>query len=406
MFENYSAGVKTQRDAWCYNSSRIHVEANMKRMIDFYNAEVDRFDKAHPGLDRNARESKVDGFINSDPARISWTRALKQDLVKGKRYSYDENALIQSLYRPFTKQWLYFNRRFNEMVYQMPRIFPDSTAKNLVIATTAIGSRNGFSCFISNSIIDLNCMEAGAQCFPLYLYYEDEQAEEPVESRMDSLFGESPQPVARSRTRRYALTDEGLAHFETAYPGEVISKEDVFYYLYGLLHSPDYRAKYADNLAKELPRIPCVPGVDRFWAFCQAGRDLAGLHLNYETIEPYPLTFTVHGDPKLTDADYRVEKMRYGKIGKDKDLTTIHYNDRITVSGIPLEAYEYIVNGKPGLDWVVERQCVKTDKDSGIVSDANDWAMDTMNDPKYPLDLIGKVVAVALGTRKIVCSLA
>ena len=406
LFENYSAGVKTQRDAWCYNSSRIHVEANMKRMIDFYNAEVDRFDKAHPGLDRNARESKVDGFINSDPARISWTRALKQDLVKGKRYSYDENALIQSLYRPFTKQWLYFNRRFNEMVYQMPRIFPDSTAKNLVIATTAIGSRNGFSCFISNSIIDLNCMEAGAQCFPLYLYYEDEQAEEPVESRMDSLFGESPQPVARSRTRRYALTDEGLAHFETAYPGEVISKEDVFYYLYGLLHSPDYRAKYADNLAKELPRIPCVPGVDRFWAFCQAGRDLAGLHLNYETIEPYPLTFTVHGDPKLTDADYRVEKMRYGKIGKDKDLTTIHYNDRITVSGIPLEAYEYIVNGKPGLDWVVERQCVKTDKDSGIVSDANDWAMDTMNDPKYPLDLIGKVVAVALGTRKIVCSLA
>ena len=156
------------------------------------------------------------------------------------------------------------------------------------------------------------------------------------------------------------------------------------------------------NLAKELPRIPCVPGVDRFWAFCQAGRDLAGLHLNYETIEPYPLTLTVHGDPKLTDADYRVEKMRYGKEDKIKDLTTIHYNDRITISGIPLEAYEYIVNGKPALDWVVERQCVKTDKDSGIVSDANDWALETMNNPKYPLELVGKVVAVALATQRII----
>ncbi|WP_298128594.1 type ISP restriction/modification enzyme, partial [Ferrovum sp.] len=184
-----------------------------------------------------------------------------------------------------------------------------------------------------------------------------------------------------------------------------MSKEDVFYYVYGLLHSPDYRAKYADNLAKELPRIPCVPGGDRFRAFCQAGRDLAGLHLNYETVEPYPLTLTVHGEPTLTDADYRVKKMRYGKNGKDKDLTTIHYNDRITVSGIPLEAYEYIVNGKPALDWVVERQCAKTDKDSGIMSDANDWALETMNNPKYPLELLQRVITVSLEAMKIVRSL-
>ena len=403
LFENFSLGIATGRDAWCYNPSRASVEANMKRMIDSYNAEVDRFDQAHPGLDRAGREAKVDGFINTDPGKISWTRALKQDMVKGKRYSYDENALIQSLYRPFSKQWLYFNRRFNEMVYQMPKIFPDSAAENRVICVSGIGSRNGFSCFISNSIIDLNCMEAGAQCFPLYLYDEDEPAENSPDSRMDSLFGESHQPVARSRTRRHALTDGGLEHFRKAYPGADMSKEDVFYYVYGLLHSPDYRAKYADNLAKELPRIPCVPGVDRFRAFCQAGRDLAGLHLNYETVEPYPLTLTVHGEPTLTDADYQVGKMRYGKNGKEKDLTTIRYNERITVSGIPLEAYEYIVNGKPALDWVVERQCVKPDKASQIVSDANDWAVDTMNDPRYPLDLIGKVVAVALGTKKM-CS--
>ncbi|WP_420537612.1 DEAD/DEAH box helicase [Ferrovum myxofaciens] len=405
LFENYSAGVKTQRDAWCYNASSAHVETNMRSMITFYNDEVDRFDKAHPGLDKAGREAKVDGFINADPGKISWTHNLKQDLINGKRHLLDKNSLIASLYRPFTKQWLSYNRRFNERVYQMPRIFPDSAAENRVIATTAIGSRNGFSCLISNRLVDLNSMEAGAKCFPLYLYDEGERVEEPVESRMDSLFGESHQPVARSRTRRYALTDEGLAHFETAYPGEAISKEDVFYYIYGLLHSPDYRAKYADNLAKELPRIPCVPGAEKFWAFCEAGRQLADLHLNYETVEPYPLSLTVHGNVPLTDDDYRVVKMRYGKTGKEKDLTTIHYNDRITISEIPLEAYEYIVNGKPALDWVVERQCLKTDKDSGIVSDANDWAVETMKNPRYPLELVQRVARVSLETDKIVKTL-
>ena len=177
----------------------------------------------------------------------------------------------------------------------------------------------------------------------------------------------------------------------------------MFYYVYGLLHSPDYRERYADNLSKELPRIPRVKTAADFWAFSQAGRKLADLHLNYETVEPYPLKIEAAG--KLTDADYRVEKMKYGKKGKDKDLTTLHYNDKITLTGIPLEAYEYVVNGKPALDWVVERQCVKTDKDSGIVNDANDWAIETMNNPRYPLELFMRVVTVSLETMKIVKSL-
>ena len=185
---------------------------------------------------------------------------------------------------------------------------------------------------------------------------------------------DSPLGQNENKQDATALTDEGLAHFQAAYPGEAISKEDVFYYVYGLLHSPDYRERYADNLSKELPRIPCVKTAADFWAFSQAGRKLADLHLNYETVEPYPVTINT-GGKTLTDADYRVEKMKYGKKGKDKDLTTLHYNNKITLTGIPLEAYEYVVNGKPALDWVVERQCVKTDKDSGIVNDANDWAM-------------------------------
>ncbi len=173
---------------------------------------------------------------------------------------------------------------------------------------------------------------------------------------------------------------------------------------YGLLHSPDYRERYADNLSKELPRIPCVKTAADFWTFSKAGRDLAELHLNYETVALYPVKIDSSGK-KLTDADYRVEKMKYGKSGKEKDLTTLHYNGKITLTGIPLEAYDYIVNGKPALDWVVERQCVKTDKESGIVNDANDWATETMGNPRYPLELFQRVITVSLETMKIVRSL-
>ena len=180
--------------------------------------------------------------------------------------------------------------------------------------------------------------------------------------------------------------------------------EDVFYYIYGLLHSPDYRERYADNLSKELPRIPCVKAVADFWAFSKAGRALAELHLNYESASMYPATLDT-GGKRLSDADYRVEKMRYGKKDKDKDLTTLHYNELITVTGIPLEAYEYVVNGKPALDWVVERQCVKTDKASGIVNDANDWATETVGNPRYPLELFLRVITVSMETVKIVKAL-
>ncbi|WP_048439237.1 type ISP restriction/modification enzyme, partial [Caenimonas sp. SL110] len=194
------------------------------------------------------------------------------------------------------------------------------------------------------------------------------------------------------------------SHFQSAYCDDDLSKQDVFYYVYGILHSQEYRDRYADNLVKELPRIPRVKLAVHFWNFCAAGRKLADLHLNYETVEPYPVADNT-GGMTLSNADYRVTRMKYGKKGKEKDLTTLHYNDKITLTGIPLEAYEYVVNGKPALDWVVERQCVKTDKDSGIVNDANDWAIETMNNPRYPLELFQRVITVSLETMKIVKSL-
>ncbi|PYC07917.1 type ISP restriction/modification enzyme [Pseudomonas sp. MB-090624] len=392
LFDSFSLGVVTARDAWAYNASRMKLEVNMSSMIGFYNSEVARFEAAYKGLDTKARQELVNNFIDVNPARISWSRALKQNLGKGRTFTFESECLVTGLYRPFTKQWLYFNRAFNEMVLQMPRLFPSASAGNLVIGVSASGEKVAFSALISRHVPSLHFIDIeGSQCFPLYLYDEAAQAS------TDDLFAE---PVEGGLRRREAITDASLVHFRSAYPDEQISKEDLFYYVYGILHSPDYRERFADNLSKELPRIPAVKEAADFWAFSKAGRALADLHLNYETVAPYPLTIEAKGT--LSAADYRVEKMKFAKKG---DKTTVIYNHRITLKGIPEAAWDYVVNGKAALDWVMERQAVRTDKASGIVNDANDWAVETMGNPKYPLELFQRVVTVSLETQKIVKAL-
>ena len=413
LFENFSNGVKTNRDAWVFNFSRANLISTVNDMIAYYNLEVERYVIActnKPKVDW----PEVDSFLDFTSTRLSWTREIKQDLGRKKSRAVMPSGFVTSLYRPFSKSWMYFNQHFNNCVYQMPRIFPDASVQNRVIQINANFTGHGQVALMGNALPDLHC-NGDSQCFPLYLYDEPETStpEHP------DLFA-SPSTTKPERKRRDAITDIGLAHFLTAYPGETISKEDLFYYVYGLLHSPGYRERYADNLSKELPRIPCVKTAADFWAFSKAGRDLAELHLNYETVAPYPVKIDsgCRGTAcrALTDADYRVEKMKYGALtptlsqgergtARSKDLTTLHYNGRITLTGIPLAAYDYIVNGKPALDWVVERQCVKTDKESGIVNDANDWATETMGNPRYPLELFQRVITVSLETMKIVGSL-
>lgn len=422
IFYNYSRGIATARDAWAYNPSKTKLQRNMQAMIGFYNAEVQRFNWVYSELDRKGREAVLESFIDTNPEFISWTHNIKQELAKSRLLKYHTDSMTSSLYRPFTKQWLYYNRSFNERVYQMPRIFPAAGIENLVICISGIGFKGWISALISSVLPDLQ-IQFNSQCFPLYLYEPKELPHtnggddwpdglKPQSGLFEELSGGDLLGAAAtaldadhpSYKRRDAITDAGLAHFRDAYPGQTISKEDVFYYVYGLLHSPDYRERYADNLTKELPRIPRVKTATDFCAFSQAGRQLAHWHLNYETVESYPATIT--GDTgNLPPSQYRVEKMRYGKQGKDKDLSVIHYNAHITVSGIPLAAYDYVVNGKSAIDWVMERQCVKTDKDSGIVNDANDWATETMGNPRYPLELLLRVVTVSLETQKIVNSL-
>ncbi|KVS21667.1 DEAD/DEAH box helicase [Burkholderia vietnamiensis] len=397
VFASYSMGVKSNRDDWVYGSSKKWLEENLTNMIAFYNKEVARYQKAPDGVD-------TEGFVDRDKTKIKWTSDVLADLGKGRRHEFDGRDLVVSMYRPFTKQWLYSNKTWNWSRHLMAGYFPREGGSNLAICVTGRGSTKDFSAFMVNTIPDLEVVSKG-QCLPYYLYDTEGDL-----SRKDSgvpqagLFEDPAASADDSCRRREAITDEGLAHFQIAYPDEKIAKEDVFYYVYGLLHSPEYRERYADNLSKELPRVPCVKTAADFWVFSRAGRNLADLHVNYETVEMYPLRIE-GGGLLLTDADYRVEQMKYGKNGKEKDLTTLFYNAKITVTGIPLEAYEYVVNGKPALDWVVERQCVKSDKDTGIVNDANDYAIETMNNPRYPLELFQRVVTVSLETMKIVKSL-
>lgn len=406
IFSNYSRGLESGRDVWVYNSSKELVTENMQQMINFYNSQLNKFVELNGNKNKKEKEKLVQTFIDTDPTNISWTGSLVADLVKGERGKFDSSSLVKILYRPYTFMWGYYDSMFNHRTGQMPRIFPKANLKNIAISITGNSSK-GFSTLITNVLPDIQ-QHFNGQCFPLYLYEpivieSGEHGSSPQGSLFDApdkgLFDkDTDEPKYK---RRDAITDEGLAHFQSGYPDETISKEDLFYYIYGLLNSEDYRSRFADNLSKELPRIPAVKKAEDFWAFSSAGRKLADLHLNYETVEPYPVKIDARGK-MLEDADYRVTKMKYGKNGKDKDLTTLIYNSKITLTGIPLEAYQYVVNGKPALDWVVERQCVKTDKASGIVNDANDWATETIGNPKYPLELFQRVITVSLETMKIV----
>ncbi|KOR32196.1 damage-inducible protein, partial [Achromatium sp. WMS3] len=386
VFENYSLGVVTNRDAWCYNASKAKLATNMQNMIAFYNNEVQRFQHTFAKVDKKQREHQVKDFINTDPTKISWSSSLVANFTQFKTSIFYKTKITKSIYRPFHRQWLYYDEMFNHRIGQMPRIFPNATAENLVICVTGIGARSGFSVFMSGNLPDIQLIENG-QCFPLYLY-ETTQKQQPTATDLFSQNQNHP-------GRKESITDAALKHFQIAYPQQQITKEDIFYYIYGILHCPQYQQKYTANLSKQLPRIPCIP--DHFHTFAQAGKDLAKLHVHYEQVPMYQATITGNNTQ-----NYQVTKMRYGKQGKTKDLTQIHYNDHITISNIPKEAYDYIVNGKPAIDWIVERQGIKQDKASGIINDANDYATETMHNPKYPLELLLRVITVSLETRKII----
>jgi predicted helicase len=402
LFCDFSMGIKTNRDAWVYNFSQESVLNNMEGMISFYNSEVGRYKLFCREL-TDAEPPKVQDFLKLDAKKISWSRALRSDVNKLRTRKLTSSDMTIGAYRPFTKQHLYFDRYFINDVAKIPKIFPEVGIENLVICITGRGSTKEFCAFLSDALPDLEMVSKG-QCFPLYLYegVEDTKQGANADAQGDLFDGQSS--PESGYTRKDGISDDGLGHFQAAYPKESIGKEDLFYYIYGLLHSPEYRTRYADNLSKELPRIPCVKRAKDFWAFSQAGRAMAELHINYESVDRYPVTLDCgeKNATKLKAEDFYVTKMKFIKKG---EKSTVVYNAHITLRDIPLEAYEYIVNGKPALEWVMERQAVTTDKKSGITNDANLWATETMGDAKYPLELFQRVITVSLETMKIVKAL-
>lgn len=392
FFETYAIGVATNRDAWVYNSSQQTLEKNMRSMIDFYNKQREAYSNA---IKENANLS-VEEFIDTDDTKISWTVNLKKDIGKNIRHNYISD-LRNSAYRPFFKQRLYFDKPFIERIGLSPKLFPTHAHKNLVICVSCISASNGLSVSLTNCIPDLHYI-GDTQYFPLY-WYDNSNA-----NRMD-LFNQNTENKD-SYERRDGISDWILNTIRKQY-GYKATKEDVFYYVYGLLHSSEYRIMFATDLKKSLPRLPLVEKVDDFWAFSKAGRELADLHLSYETIEPYRKCQVIYAPltNKGESINYHVEKMHFGKTdSKTVDKSIIYYNNAITIEDIPAEAYEYVVNGKSAIEWIMERYAITTDKKSNITNDPNDWARE-QNDEKYIFNLLLRIINVSVQTVKIVKNL-
>lgn len=429
LFQKYSTGLQARGDVWFYNFGDTKLKSNMKKSISFFNSEVHRYKKEY--------NESVDlkDFVKIDLTEFAWYGENHKDVAKGKLIEFSPTYMQTSLYRPYTKLNVYFDKAIMHRTGILPDIYPIKNMLNKVICLSKSGSK-GFSVLLTDTLPDLHLI-GDSQCFPLYLYEEIAEENGDSTENLQLFLTSSNDPTNEEDIitdengksiyhRKDAITDEGLAHFVDYYADQMnaddsIGKEDLFYYIYGLLHSEDYRERYEENLTKQLPNIPRVQQFDDFMAFSKAGRKLADLHINYETIGMYQgVKFTskltnlklVDGQnwakSNISDDQFYVTKMKHAKRKNDEtgnnedDPTKIVYNNHITVENIPEEAYDYVVNGKPAIDWIMERQSVKTDKKSEITNDANDWALETMGNARYPLELLLRVINVSLKTQKIV----
>lgn len=424
FFNTFAIGVGTNRDAWVYNSSKEIVKINIQNMIDFYNEQKASFICAQK---QNEKLEVID-FVSSDETKISWTRGLRRLVSNDNEIIFEANKIRDAYYRPFVKSKLYFDKALNESQGISGVFFPLNNEEktklistiqdkekfnNLCICVSGIGVTKEFSCIISDILPDLELI-GKSQCFPLY-YYEEKQ--EQALSLFSELDADDDKYI-----RRDGITDWILKEVRNRFSGaKNITKEMIFYYVYGYLHSPDYRQRFSADLKKSLPRIDIVNTVQDFMAFYNAGKQLADIHLNYESVAPCP-DVQVSGADNIASDDYArfaITKMRFAKKqlvvdpeeGNTKpkktkvdDKSIIIYNEHITISDIPEKAYEYIVNGKSAIEWIMERYAVTVDKKSGIRNNPNDWSREH-NKPRYILDLLLSVINVSCQTVDIVNSL-
>jgi predicted helicase len=400
VFSERGLGLSTGRDAWNYNSSRSALDSNIDRMIDFFNRSTEAYASTRPAASGSLRDrtKAAADFVDKDPTKFSWNRNAFADVARGIRYSSADRDPRIATYRPFHRRWAEFGRRFNGSVSQIPRAFPTPDTDNLSITVTTVGSRNAFATLTTKDVPDLHVWPDGTVYFSLKIL---DRAQSTEDNSLDLFHAE---PVDG---QGHNVTDDALIRYRSL--DSKIEKDDIFFYVYGILHSPDYRSAFAADLKKSLPRIPQVSTAEDFWAFAGAGRELARLHTEYESVDRWPdlnYVYAAGFDAGHPDA-YRVLKMKHPKItdpatgAKVEDRTRIVYNDWITVENVPERAYDYELGSRSAIGWVMEAWRVRTDKASGIVNDPNDWSVEH-EEPTYILDLVGRVVTVSMRTLDIV----
>ncbi|MPB72758.1 type ISP restriction/modification enzyme [Campylobacter fetus] len=402
IFKVFSMGVLTSRDSWCLNFSKQNLLGNMKSCIDFYNEQKDKF-KIHNNYK-----------LDMDKRKISWSRKIVKLAQKNREIKFDTNKARLCLYRPYSKAWLYYDTAFNEMQCQLDNIYPTDTSvlanasfasqefENLSIITTGIGTTKEFSAIINNKVSEYHT-EPNGQIFPLYYY-------EKVENEKLDL--ESDIPIIDGYYKKEAIRDTALVNFREKYNDMSITKEDIFYYIYGLFHNKDYLDEFKNSLSKMLPRIPYCKD---FWSFSEIGKELAELHLNYETIDiikssAKAIPISEKGEHLFNqDRQYNfsadqliVDKMKFEPKQKASDRPNIiNYNKHIKIVSIPKKAYDYKVNGKSAIEWIMDRYQVTIDKDSGIKNDPNLYS----DNPKYILNLLLNVIEVSIRSVDLIDSL-
>lgn len=428
FYDCSSNGLKTGRDNWAWNYSQKNLSENMEKATNFFNKECDKL------------STKEIDDIEYSLTEISWDEGVIKRCKKNEKLVFSKDYCTIAQYRPFSKQYVYYHKPWLQRTYQLPKLFPKPQYENLIICISGLGGEKNFSILITDSLPDLNLLNAGTQCFPLYWYKAQKDEAD--------LFSEGGQG---GYVRHDGITDWILREVRSRYGGaKSITKEHIFYYVYGVLHSPQYRARFAFDLKKSLPRIPIAEKVEDFMAFCKAGKELAALHLHYEDVSPCKevrvsgdksAVYEIHekllavAEPGANDAViamsdndatiygksgllrsarndeaeyefYAVQKMSFAKVrGADGklafDKSRILYNSHIILENIPQKAYDYVVNGKSAVEWIMERYAVTVDKASQIKNDANDWAREHKK-PRYILDLLLSVINLSVRTAEIV----
>ncbi len=364
IFMFYSSGVKTNRDIWVYDFDSRLLTERIKRFADIYNGDVDRWKR------RGLSSITVDDFVTYDDKLIKWSENLKNELKREKYAQVNASHLRKTTYRPFSKKWLYYDATFIDRPGLFKRFFPalESEAENITICVPGLGDRKGFGCLATNTLPGMDLAFEKVQCFPFYTYAED------------------------GSNRRENITDWALRQFQEKY-GAQVSKWDIFHYVYAMLHHPVYRARYAENLKRDLPHIPLLKSTTAFETCVRIGKALMELHLRYEQARQYPLKEIENRDVPFS---WRVEKMRL-----TPDKSALIVNESLTLAGIPQACFAYRLGNRSALEWVIDQYQVSTDTRSSIVSDPNN-----LDDEEYIVRLVRQVITVSVETVRLVEELA